>query len=191
MGRVTPSGTLMKVKLQTKITLIYSLIFTMVLVAMNGAVFLTIRFYNQSNDNIQLLRTRSLVESVLRETGTFTTADLQANGIGFPLVLQIRSDHLTFNSTDRLKIIEGQKYSHLEFDYLGERVAHRATVIHTEFIGPAQVSYSLTIAKSIEENSYNQRVTIVTLVIASFLGMLLSLAVGSYMSHESFKPINN
>lgn len=191
MGRVTPSGTLMKVKLQTKITLIYSLIFTMVLVAMNGAVFLTIRFYNQSNDNIQLQRTRSLVESVLRETGTFTTADLQANGIGFPLVLQIRSDHLTFNSTDRLKIIEGQKYSHLEFDYLGERVSHRATVIHTEFIGPAQVSYSLTIAKSIEENSYNQRVTIVTLVIASFLGMLLSLAVGSYMSHESFKPINN
>lgn len=191
MERAIPSGTLMKIKLQTKITLIYSLIFTFVLVAMNGAVFLTIRFYNQSNDNIQLLRTRSLVESVLRETGTFTTADLQENGIGFPLVVQIRSDHLTFNSTDRLKIIEGQKYSHLEFDYLGERVAHRATVIHTEFIGPAQVSYRLTIAKSIEENSYNQRVTIVTLVIASFLGMLLSLAVGSYMSHESFKPINN
>lgn len=181
----------MKIKLQTKITLIYSLIFTMVLMAMNGAVFLTIRFYNRSNDNIQLLRTRTLVESVLRETGSFTATDLRKYGIGFPMVVQIRSDHLTFNSTDRLKIIEGQDFSHLEFDYLGERVAHRATVMHTEFIGPGQVSYRLTIAKSIEENAYNQRVTIVTLVIASFLGMLLSLAVGSYMSHESFKPINN
>lgn len=181
----------MKIKLQTKITLIYALIFTMVLVAMNAAVFLTIRFYNRSNDNIQLIRTRTIVESVLRETGTFSEADLLKYGIRFPLIVQIESNDLTFHSMDGLDIIEGREGAEFKFEYLGQSASHRATVIHTEFIGPNQISYRLTFAKSTEENSYNQQVTIVTSVIASVLGMLLSLAVGSYMSHESFKPINN
>lgn len=181
----------MKIKLQTKISLIYALIFTMVLLAMNGAVFLIVRFYNSSNDNIQLTRTRTIVESVLRQKGTFTAADLRAHGIRFPLVVHIKSDDLSFQSIEDLVIRETDQFDQLEFDYLGERATHRATVIHTEFIGPAQISYQLTIAKSIEENSYNQRVTLITSAIASFLGMLLSLAVGSYMSHESFTPINN
>lgn len=181
----------MRIKLQTKITLIYALIFTMVLVAMNGAVFLIVRFYNDSSDNLQLTRARTLVESVLREAGRITTDDLETLGIHFPLIVQVESRGQLFSSMEDLIIAEGEDVNYIQFQYLGQSEAHRARVIHTEFIGPDLVSHQLTIAKSIEENTYNQRVTIVTSVIASLLGMLLSLAVGSYMSHESFKPINN
>lgn len=181
----------MKIKLQTKISLSYALIFTMVLLAMNGAVFLIVRFYTDSSDNIQLARTRTIVESVLREKGQFNQADLKEHGIRFPLVVQVKTDDQEFTSLDGVMITEEKGFNFLQFDYLGEMASHRARVIQTEFIGPDQVSHQLTIAKSIEETVYNQRVTIVTSAIASFLGMLLSLAVGSYMSHESFKPINN
>lgn len=181
----------MRIKLQTKITLIYALIFTMVLVAMNAAVFLIVRFYNDSSDNLQLSRTRTIVESVLSQSGRLTAADLEEQGIHFPVIVRVESGDGTFSSMEGLVIRETDGGAQIEFRYLGQSAVHRARVLHTEFIDPDQVSYQLTIAKSIEDNTYNQRVTIITSVVASFLGMLLSLAVGSYMSHESFKPINN
>ena len=79
----------MRIKLQTKITLIYALIFTMVLVAMNAAVFLIVRFYNDSSDNLQISRTRTIVESVLSQSGRFTQADLEDQGIHFPVIVRI------------------------------------------------------------------------------------------------------
>lgn len=181
----------MKIKLQTKITLIYALIFTMVLFAINAAVFLVVRFYNTSSDNISLMKTRTIVESVIREKGQIEPSDLVKAGIRFPLVVQVRSDGQTFSSVEDLTIYEEKDTTYLRLNYLGETAVFRAAVINTEFLGPEQKSYQLTIARNIEDSFYNRRVTLVTTAVASFLGMLLSIAVGSYMSHESFKPISN
>ena len=181
----------MKIKLQTKITLIYVLIFTTVLLAINAAVFLIVRFYNTSSDNVSLLQTRSIVETVIREKGMITQADLIEKGIRFPMVVQVKFDDEIFMSIPDLTIYKEKKTDYLKLNYLGQPTIFRAAVIHTEFLGPGQKSYQLTFAKNIEDGFYNRRVTLVTTAIASFLGMLLSIAVGSYMSHESFKPINN
>lgn len=181
----------MKIKLQTKITLIYALIFTMVLLTINAAVFLIVRFYNTSSDNISLLQTRSIVETIIREKGTISEGDLIAKGIRFPMVVKVKYDDQVFMSIPELTIYEANKTNYLKLNYLGETKVFRAAVSNTEFIGPGQKSYQLTFAKSIEDGFYNRRVTLVATAIASFLGMLLSIAVGSYMSHESFKPINN
>lgn len=181
----------MKIKLQTKITLIYALIFTTVLLAINAAVFLIVRFYNTSSDNISLLQTRTVVESIIREKGTITQGDLLEKGIRFPMVVQVKWDSQEFSSIPGLTIFEENDTDYLRLDYLGESKTFRAAVTNTEFLGPGQKSYQLTFAKNIEDGFYNRRVTLVTTAIASFLGMLLSIAVGSYMSHESFKPISN
>lgn len=181
----------MKIKLQTKITLIYVLIFTTVLLAINAAVFLIVRFYNTSSDNISLMQTRTIVESVIREKGTITQSDLIEKGIRFPMVVQVKFDDQIFLSIPDLIIYKENKTDYLKLNYLDQPTRFRAAVINTEFLGPGQKSYQLTFAKNIEDGFYNRRVTLVTTAIASFLGMLLSIAVGSYMSHESFKPINN
>lgn len=181
----------MRIKLQTRITLIYALIFTLVLVAVNAAVFLIVRFYNTGSDNINLMKTRTLVEAVLRENGRITEADLLSKGIRYPFVVQVRSSNQEFSSIPDLEIIQEGSARFLRFHYLGEPVLHRASVMQTEFLDLEQRSYLLTFAKSIEESTYNRRVTLVATAVASLLGMLLSLAVGSYMSHESFNPINN
>lgn len=181
----------MKIKLQTKITLIYALIFTMVLLTINAAVFLIVRFYITSSDNLSLLQTRSIVETIIREKGTINQDDLIEQGIRFPMVVKVKYNDQEFSSIPNLTIYEENKTNYLKLDYLGEPKVFRAAVSNTEFIGPGQISYQLTFAKNIEDGFYNRRVTFVTTAIASFLGMLLSIAVGSYMSHESFKPISN
>lgn len=181
----------MRIKLQTRITLIYALIFTLVLVAVNAAVFLIVRFYNTGSDNINLMKTRTLVETILRENGRITEADLFAQGIRYPFVVQVRSTGQEFSSIPDLQIIQEGNARFLSFRFLGAPVKHRATVMQTEFLDTEQRSYLLTFAKSIEESTYNRRVTLVSTAVASLLGMLLSLAAGSYMSHESFKPISS
>lgn len=181
----------MKIKLQTRITLIYALIFTMVLVAMNAAVFLIVRFYNTSSDNISLLKTKNIAESILLDQGAITSRDLLEEGVRFPLVVQVDSGQEQFSSLPDLTVVHEEGMDYFDFYYLGEPGRHRATVIRTEFLGRGQQSFYLTVGKSIEESVYTRRVTLITTSIASFLGMLLSIAVGSYMSHESFQPINN
>lgn len=181
----------MKIKLQTRITLIYALIFTMVLMAMNAAVFLIVRFYNTSSDNISLLKTKNITESILLEKGSITAQDLLDEGVWFPLVVQVDTGEEQFSSIPDLEVVNEEGMDYFEFHYLGEQSRHRASLIRTEFLGQGQESFYLTIGKSIEESVYNRRVTLITTSIASFLGMLLSIAVGSYMSHESFQPINS
>lgn len=181
----------MRIKLQTRITLIYALIFTLVLFAMNAAVFLIVRFYNTSSDNISLLKTKNITEAILLEKGTITGEDLLQEGVRFPMVVQVDSGGQHFSSVPDLKIVNVDDADQFDFLYLGEEGHHRASVIRTEFLGRGQKSFHLTIGKSIEDNVYTRRVTFITTSIASFLGMLLSIGVGSYMSHESFQPINN
>ena len=181
----------MKIKLQTKITLIYALIFTMVLLAINAAVFLIVRFYNTSSDNISLLQTRNIVETVIRDKGPISSNDLIEKGIRFPMVVRVKAGDDEFSSIPDLSITEENGTEYLELNYLGAPARFRAAVINTEFLGPDQKSYQLTVGKNIEDSYYSRRVTLVTTAIASFLGMLLSIAVGSIMSHESFRPISN
>ncbi|PKK39568.1 Phosphate regulon sensor protein PhoR (SphS) [Clostridiaceae bacterium JG1575] len=182
---------MMKLKLQTRITIIYALIFTLVLFAINAAVFLIIRFYNTSSDSVDLLKTRQIVEEVLNQKGTITKQDLDAHGIRFPVVVILRSKDQSFSSIEELTLRPGPVTETMRFRELDDVVEQRAVVLRWDHMTPSREPLQMTVAKSIEQNNFNRTVTLITMAVASLLGMLLSLVVGSYMSHESFKSINS
>lgn len=182
----------MKLKLETRITLIYAMVFTLILTAVNAAVFISVKFYSTGSDNLDLRRTSIIVQDIITKKGTITNDDLTEKGIRFPIVVNVKGPDITFPSMEGLKIVRsGKEGDSLEFTLYGQRVSQEAVVTSYEFIAPDSKSYLITIGKSLEESIYSRRIMIITTAVASLIGMILSLAVGSYISRESFRPINS
>lgn len=181
----------MKIKLQTKITLIYALIFTVVLTAINTAVYLSVRFYNTSSSNQQIQRTKQIVDKLIITNGKVTVDDLKTQGIQFPIVIKVETGDNVVYSIDRTTILKENNKDLIKTVYLNNDTEFSAITSKYELIGPGQVSHLITIAKSVEESEYSRRVTLVTTLIASLLGTILSLVVGAYMSQQTLDPISN
>ncbi len=181
----------MKLKLQTKISISYAMIFTIVLIAINTAVFLTVRFYNTSSDNQQIQRTKEIVETLILRDGKVRQNQLIDKGVVFPMVVKVESGDKVVYSMAGAQIRSAEGGDVIAFHYLDREVTHNSIAAKFEFIGPGQVSHLVTIAKSTEESVYNRQVTIVTTAIASLLGAILSLVAGSSLSHQSLEPISN
>lgn len=182
----------MKLKLQTKITIIYALVFILILATINAAVFITMKFYGSNRDLMDIKKTGEIVQGLLTEKGTISNEDLYSKGIRFPMAVEVRTSDWIFPSMEGLKLINNENDNDaLEFVSFGNKVHNKALIKSYEFIDKNSKSFLITIGKSQEEDAYDRRLMIITTAIASLIGVILSLAVGNYMSQESFNPITN
>lgn len=181
----------MKINLQTKITIIYALIFSFVIIALNAAVYLSVRFFESSNSNTQIQKTRVLVDELITTRVSFNQDDLKSLGIMYPIVVKIESGDREIYSADGIKLVSSGNRTKINLNYLNSDETQNAVVTKYEVLGQNSVKYKVTIARTSESNIYNNRMIVVTNAITSILGIILSLTAGSYLSQQTLEPISN
>lgn len=178
----------MGLKLQTRITVTYAIVFSLILIAVNAAILISVTFFNNNRTQSGLLETQTKVERLLNNKKEITRSDLQESGIVFPYVVEITDATKTITSQDSefntdssnpsIYIKAGDKYE-----------VHPSKFLKRTFISKDNNIYNIVIGKSMELENYNRQVTTTVSVLASVIGMILSLIVGNYMSHEMLSPI--
>jgi len=118
-----------------------------------------------------------------------TEESLQDLGVIFPLFAEVSSTgaKVTSLSNFSLSPMDG-KYA-LEKDYArGNEVSRNIIVTSEKVAGPSEV-FTVTVVKDLSVFTFINSVTLVTLVIASVLGIFVSYVVGYFISKQSFSPI--
>lgn len=178
-----------RLKLSTKITWKYALIFTAILLIINFAVYLSTIFYNRLSASNEVQLILSEVSKKITAGENVTEESLQDLGVIFPLFVEVRSTgaKVTSLSNFSLSTVDG-KYV-LEKDYnRGNEVSRNIIVTSEKVAGPTEV-FTVSVVKDLSVFSFINSVTLVTLVIASVLGIFVSYVVGYFISKQSFSPI--
>lgn len=178
-----------RLKLSTKITWKYALIFTAILLIINFAVYLSTIFYNRLSAGNEVQLILSEVSKKITAGENVTEESLQDLGVIFPLFVEVSSTgaKVTSLSNFSLSPVDG-KYA-LEKDYVpGNEVSRNIIVTSEKVAGPSEV-FTVTVVKDLSVFTFINSVTLVTLVIASVLGIFVSYVVGYFISKQSFSPI--
>lgn len=181
----------MNLKLQTKITVIYAIVFTLVLIAINAAVILTVRFYSNYQDKAGLNNVGNTVESIIDKKDTINSNDLIENGIDYPFIVVVKSNDLDFISKKNVALFQDDKNPRIRIKDVGEITTHTAMFRNREFIAKSNTKFNITIVKDTENSRFTRNVTAKVISIASIMGMIISIIVGNTMSHETLQPIVN
>ena len=176
-------------KLSTKITWNYAIIFTSILLIINFAVYLSTIFYNRlsARNEVELLLTE--VSVMVAGGEEITDESLRKAGAVAPFYVEVRSDTQTFTSLGNfvLKEVSGKVVLEKSYDR-GTEVSEQIILTSERVAGKNDV-FIVTVLKDLSVFSFSNLVTLVTLIIASLLGILVSYVVGYFISRQSFIPI--
>lgn len=176
-------------KLSTKMTWNYALIFTSVLLFINLAVFFSTQLYNRLTavQEVENLLGR-LEEGILRGE-VYTAEDLLKAGVLFPYYVEIHEGEEILRSLPHLKLVVEEGEERLQKDLeRGEETSSKLIVRSVRAPGKEGL-VTLYVLKDLSVFSFMNVVTLVTLLLASIFGIFVSYVVGYYMSKESFRPI--
>lgn len=177
-----------RLKLSTKITWNYALIFTSILLIINLAVFFSTQLYNRlsANNEVEQLA-RSLEEKLL--AGESLSRELfWAEGILYPLYAEAESGSDLIKSEELLSL-ENQVEWVLHKKVGNDMKSSKDLVIEDLKVAAPSGMVTLRVVKDLSVYHFMNSVTLVTLIIASLLGILVSYVVGYFMSRQSFQPI--
>lgn len=178
-----------RLKLSTKITWNYALIFTSILLIINLAVFLSTQFYNRLSAGNEVETLLFSVEEEILSGAEVTEEKLRSLGAVSPFFVRLEQGGSTIASTDQFRVVErGDSYVLVkDFDQRVEE-SDKLIVSRKKVAGPFGV-VDLLVLKDLSVFSFMNSVTLVTLVIASLLGIFVSYVVGYFISRQSFTPI--
>ncbi|MFH5835432.1 ATP-binding protein [Proteiniclasticum sp. C24MP] len=178
-----------RLKLSTKITWNYAIIFTSILLIINLAVFLSTQFYNRlsAGNEVEVLLTS--IENEIMEGTEVTGEKLRSLGAVSPFFVRMEEGDEITTSTTQFSIVErGDSYVLLKDFDKGREESDKLIVSRKRVAGPSGV-VDLLVLKDLSVFSFMNSVTLVTLVIASILGIFVSYVVGYFISRQSFTPI--
>jgi len=178
-----------KLKLSTKITWKYALIFTAILLIINFAVFLSTIFYTRLSASNEVQLVLSDVSKKIVEGENVTEESLKDSGVVFPLFVEVSGAEakVTSMSNFSLSLVGGKHILEKHYDNRTE-VSRNVISTSEKVAGPSEV-YTVTVVKDLSVFIFNNSVTLVTLIIASVLGIFVSYVVGNFISKQSFSPI--
>lgn len=177
-----------RLKLSTKITWNYALIFTSILIIINLAVFLSTQLYNRLSASSEVETIiRSLEERLLQ--GEELSGDLFVEeGIIYPLYAEAESGMNRIRSEEQLSLVQEEEW--LLKKNLGKKTETSSSLVMEELRVAAPTGIvTLFVVKDLSVYHFISSVTLVTLIVASLLGILVSYVVGYFMSRQSFNPI--
>lgn len=178
-----------RLKLSTKITWNYALIFTSIILIINLAVFLSTQFYNRlsAKNEVEVLL-ETLEEEILSGT-VFTGESLQRYGAVSPFFVRLEIGDAIISSIDNYSIKEnGDDLMLLKSFETGIEESDKVIVSRKKVAG-AEGVVDLLVLKDLSVFTFMNTVTLVTLIIASLLGIFVSYVVGYIISRQSFAPI--
>lgn len=177
-----------RLKLSTKITWNYALIFTSILLIINLAVFFSTQLYNRLSANNEVERlTRSLEERIL--SGEAVSREMfRSEGVIYPLYAEAEMGEEKITSEDLLSL-ENQGEWILKKGLGKKEDTSDDLVLEENRVAAPSGIISLRVAKDLSVYHFMNSVTLVTLIIASVLGIFISYVVGYFMSRQSFQPI--
>ena len=178
-----------RLKLSTKITWKYALIFTAILLIINFAVYLSTIFYNRLSASNEVQLILSDVSKKIMAGENVTEESLQDSGVIFPLYVEVSSADAKVSSINNFSLspVEGKYTLEKRYDK-GIEVSRSIISTSEKVAGPSEV-YTVTVVKDLSVFTFVNSVTLVTLIIASVLGIFVSYVVGYFISKQSFSPI--
>lgn len=176
-------------KLSTKITWNYAIIFTSILLIINFAVYLSTIFYNRLNASTEVELLLTQVSRMVADGEEITDESLRKAGAVSPFYVEVRSDTETISSLGNfaLKEVSGKVVLEKSYDR-GTEVSEQIILTSERVTGENDV-FIITVLKDLSVFSFSNSVTLVTLIIASLMGILVSYVVGYFISRQSFTPI--
>lgn len=178
-----------RLKLSTKITWKYALIFTAILLIINFAVYLSTIFYTRLSASNEVQLVLSEVSKKITEGEKVTEESLQSSGVIFPLYVEVSGTETRVTSMNNFSLIpvEGKYTLEKRYDE-GTEVSRNIIATSEKVAGPDEV-FTVIVVKDLSAFTFINSVTLVTLIIASVLGIFVSYVVGYFISKQSFSPI--
>ncbi len=180
-----------RLKLSTKITWKYALIFTSVLLIINLAVFLSTQFYNRLVARNEVETLGEQIENALLNQEILTASDLRNLGAVTPFFAQIEKEGQVTSSLENYYIREKEGKKSLLKVFKNSTVEITKLTVWDKNILTKESTFKVVVVKDLSVFSLMNTVTLVTLVIASLMGIFVSYVVGYFISKESFAPILN
>lgn len=180
---------MIRFKLSTKIAWNYAIVFTVVLLVINFAVFLSTQFYVRAQSSQEVVRLFGRVEQVLLREGGLREDALEELAVTPPFFFQVTGTRLSMSSHPAYGVLSDATGTRLrkvtsEGTETTDRILVRESTVPT-----ATGVYRLVVGKDLSIYRFMNTVTLVTLVLASILGIFLSFVVGAVISRRSFSPI--
>jgi len=178
-----------RLKLSTKITWNYALIFTSILLIINFAVFLTSQFYNRVSARNEVDALLGALAEDLRSGVELTPEELKTRGIVPPFVAVLEQGGAVTVSQENYRLSsQGEKLT-LEKDFLSGVESTTNFIYTREKVAAPEGIVTVTLLKDLSGYRFMSSVNLITLIIASLLGIVVSYVVGYYISRQSFTPI--
>lgn len=178
-----------RLKLSTKITWKYALIFTSVLLIINLAVFLSTQFYNRLVARNEVETIGHQIEGSLKQGKTLTDKDLRSLGAVTPFYAQVQQDGQLLRSLENYTLLEKDGKVTLVKVFQESTIDTNRLTLWEENMQVGGAIVTILVLKDLSVFSLMNTVTLVTLVIASLMGIFVSYVVGYFISKESFTPI--
>lgn len=178
-----------RLKLSTKITWNYAIIFTSILLIINLAVFLSTQFYNRLSARNEVESLMETLSSEIAEGTVFTGEKLRDYGGVSPFFVRLETGEEIITSMETFRLEErGDSYILVKSFETGTEESDSLILSRKKIAGPTGV-VDLTVLKDLSVFSFMNSVTLVTLIMASVLGIFVSYVVGYFISRQSFTPI--
>lgn len=178
-----------RLKLSTKITWNYALIFTSILLIINLAVFLSTQFYNRFSAKNEVEVLLATFEEQIMNGRAFTGEELRRYGAVSPFFVQLERGEELVKSSEHFALVErGGEVKLVKTFETGIDESDKLMISRKKVAGADGV-YDLLVLKDLSVFTFMNSVTLVTLIIASLLGILVSYVVGYFISRQSFAPI--
>ena len=178
-----------RLKLSTKITLNYAIIFTTVLLLINISVYFTTQIYNTFNARYEVEEIKDyLVSDIEKNEDNFENLFNTVN-IAPPFYVVIKSPKTEILSSSNFSVSYKDGELSLIKMNIDEKITTDKVFYKEDKILLENGIYELIVIKDLSIFSFLNTVTLVNLVIVSVLGIFISYMIGNYMAKESFAPI--
>lgn len=177
-----------RLKLSTKITWNYALIFTSILLIINLAVFFSTQLYNRLSANNMVEQLAESLEEKLLSGEALSKEMFWEEGILYPLYAEAEYRDMLIKSEDLLTLTNREEWF-IERTLGEKQISSDDLVIEELRVAAPSGIVTLRVVKDLSVYHFMNSVTLVTLIIASLLGILVSYVVGYFMSRQSFQPI--
>jgi len=178
-----------RLKLSTKITWNYALIFTSILLIINLAVFLSTQFYNRLSAQNEVEVLLGTLEEEIMSGGVFTGERLQSFGAVSPFFVRLETGDTVISSNENFTIEESGDDVILLKEFESKVEKSDKLILSRKKVAGAEGVVDLLVLKDLSVFTFMNSVTLVTLIIASLLGIFVSYVVGYFISRQSFAPI--
>ncbi|ETA78937.1 sensor histidine kinase [Youngiibacter fragilis] len=181
IGKLNPN----RLKLSTRITWNYALIFTSILLIINFAVYASTQIYNRVASSTEVSNLSSSVVVLLSQKDEVTPEDMRSLGVIPPYYASVTSSKGTVYSIEDTEI--GIQDGKMILKRPGRETSSLSS--SEKSLTRGETTYSVTVVKDLNVYRFLNTVNLVTLIIASLMGVVVSYVVGIYMSRQSFDPI--